>query len=102
MPSKKPMDDEALAAWENSRDMAAELEQSVREMLSGQGMAVTVSPVAAVRVQSGLSQSAFAQLLGVSLRTLQEWEQGRRTPSGAAQTLLKIALKHPEILRELA
>jgi len=102
MPSKKPMDDEALAAWENSRDMAAELEQSVREMLSGQGTAVTVSPVAAVRVQSGLSQSAFAQLLGVSLRTLQEWEQGRRTPSGAAQTLLKIALKHPEILRELA
>ena len=102
MPSKKPMDDEALAAWENSRDMAAELEQSVREMLSGQVTAVTVSPVAAVRVQSGLSQSAFAQLLGVSLRTLQEWEQGRRSPSGAAQTLLKIALKHPEILRELA
>ena len=102
MPSKKPMDDEALAAWENSRDMAAELEQSVREMLAGQGKAVTVSPVAAVRVQSGLSQSAFAQLLGVSLRTLQEWEQGRRSPSGAAQTLLKIALKHPEILRELA
>lgn len=102
MPSKKPMDDEALAAWENSRDMAAELEQSVLEMLAGQGKAVTVSPVAAVRVQSGLSQSAFAQLLGVSLRTLQEWEQGRRSPSGAAQTLLKIALKHPEILRELA
>lgn len=102
MPSKKPMDDEALAAWENSRDMAAELEQSVREMLAGQGTAVTVSPVAAVRVQSGLSQSAFAQLLGVSLRTLQEWEQGRRSPSGAAQTLLKIALKHPEILRGLA
>ena len=102
MPSKKPMDDEALAAWENARDMAAELEQSVREMLAGQGKAVTVSPVAAVRVQSGLSQSAFAQLLGVSLRTLQEWEQGRRSPSGAAQTLLKIALKHPEILRELA
>lgn len=102
MPSKKPMDDEALAAWENSRDMAAELEQSVREMLAGQGKAVTLSPVTAVRVQSGLSQSAFAQLLGVSLRTLQEWEQGRRSPSGAAQTLLKIALKHPEILRELA
>ena len=102
MPSNKSMDDEALAAWENSRDMAAELEQSVREMLSGQGTAVTVSPVAAVRVQSGLSQSAFAQLLGVSLRTLQEWEQGRRSPSGAAKKLLKIALIHPEILRELA
>lgn len=102
MPSKKPMNAEALAAWENSRDMGAELEQSIREMLAGQGAPVPVSPVIAVRLQSGLSQSAFAQLLGVSLRTLQEWEQGRRTPSGAAQTLLKIALKHPQVLRELA
>jgi putative transcriptional regulator len=91
------MDAEALAAWENSRDLAAELEQSVREMLAG-----PVSPVIAVRLQSGLSQIAFARLLGVSLRTLQEWEQGRRNPSGAAQTLLKIALKYPEVLRELA
>jgi putative transcriptional regulator len=82
--------------------MAAELEQSINEMLAGQGKPVPVSPVVAVRVQSGMSQILFAKLLGVSPRTLQEWEQGRRKPSGAAQTLLKIALRHPEVLQELA
>ena len=48
-----------------------------------------------------MSQSAFAKLLGVSVRTLQEWEQGRRKPSGAAQTLLIIAERNPEFLQEL-
>lgn len=102
MPSKKPMGDNELLAWENARDLAAELEQSVREMLAGQGKAVEIPTVVAVRMQSGLSQSLFAKLLGVSVRTLQEWEQGRRKPSGAAQTLLTIAQKHPEVLQELA
>ena len=102
MQSKKPMDDKALRDWENSRDMAAELEQSINEMLTGQTKPVSVSKVMAARMQSGLSQSMFAKLLGVSIRTLQEWEQGRRNPSGAAQTLLTIALRHPKILQELA
>jgi len=48
-----------------------------------------------------LSQSAFAGLMGVSLRTVQEWEQGRREPSGPAKTLLRIAEQHPDILIEL-
>jgi putative transcriptional regulator len=102
MQSKKPMGDKALRAWEDSRDMAAELKQSIDEMLAGQGTPVPVSLVVAVRMQSGLSQSLFAKLLGVSVRTLQEWEQGRRHPSGAAQTLLTIAHRHPEVLQELA
>ena len=102
MQSKKPMDDKALRTWEDFRDMAKELEASVNEMLSGQGSQVTVSSVVAVRMQSGLSQSLFAKLLGVSVRTLQEWEQGRRSPSGAAKTLLTIASRHPEVLQELA
>jgi len=102
MQSKKPMGDKALKAWEDSRDMAAELEQSINEMLAGQGKPVAVSSVVAVRMQSGLSQSLFAKLLGVSVRTLQEWEQGRRHPSGAAKTLLAIAIRHPEVLQELA
>ncbi len=42
-------------------------------------------------LKTGLSQNAFAELLGVSVRTLQDWEQGRREPCGAAKTLLKIA-----------
>ncbi|WP_081729307.1 helix-turn-helix domain-containing protein [Pseudomonas sp. QTF5] len=49
----------------------------------------------------GVSQSAFAKLIGVSLRTLQDWEQGRRQPTGAAQTLLRVASQHPEALRDL-
>jgi len=58
--------------------------------------------VAAARAATGLSQAAFAKLLGVSVRTLQEWEQGRKIPSGAAATLLKVAARHPKVLQELA
>jgi putative transcriptional regulator len=50
----------------------------------------------------GLSQLEFAELLGVSPRTLQDWEQGRREPTGAARMLLKVATKHPAILRKIA
>lgn len=74
---------------------------SVRQMKAGMGT-VVYSPVIAARAASGLSQAQFAALLGVSMRTLQDWEQGRRKPSGAAQTLLRVAELHPEILRELA
>lgn len=102
MPSKKPLSDVELEAWESTRNIGAELEQSVREMLAGNGAVVPVSPVVAVRIKSGLSQSQFAALLGVSVRTLQEWEQGRRQPSGAAKTLIAIAEKRPEVLTELA
>lgn len=102
MPSKKPLSDKELEAWEASRDIAAELEQSMREMLAGQGTEVSISPVVSARMKSGLSQARFAELLGVSVRTLQEWEQGRRQPSGAARVLIAIAQKHPEVLNELA
>ena len=62
---------------------------------------VAMSAVTEARTRAGFSQQQFADLLGVSSRTLQEWEQGRRQPSGAAQTLLAIAARHPEILREV-
>lgn len=101
MPSKKPLSDNELETWETSRDIAAELEQSVREMLTGQGTEVSISPVVSARIKSGLPQARFAALLGVSVRTLQEWEQGRRQPSGAAKTLITIAQKRPEVLSEL-
>ena len=87
----------------SERDIGQELLDAVREIKSGGGrrFAVVVPPVIEARLQSGLSQSEFAKLLGVSKRTLQEWEQGRRQPSGAAQTLLKIALRRPDVLREV-
>jgi DNA-binding transcriptional regulator YiaG len=56
--------------------------------------------VARARQTLNLTQDAFAGLLGISLSTLRSWEQGKREPSGAARTLVHIALKHPEVLRE--
>ena len=99
-----PMTERKLKARDAKRDIGAELLASVLEMKSGKiGRVhrVSVSEVAEARAKSGLSQSQFAQVLGVSPRTLQEWEQGRRTPSGAAQSLLAIAAKHPEVIREI-
>lgn len=58
--------------------------------------------VVRVRSKLGLSQSKFATLLGISQDTLQNWEQGRRSPTGPAKVLLKIATKHPEVLLEVA
>ena len=55
-----------------------------------------------VRGKLGLSQSKFAAILGISADTLQNWEQGRRSPTGPAKVLLKIAAKHPEILLDVA
>jgi putative transcriptional regulator len=57
--------------------------------------------VSVARAATGLSQGPFAKLLGVSVRTLQEWEKARKIPSGAAATLLKVATRHPEVLQEL-
>ena len=54
-----------------------------------------------MRQKSGLSQADFARLLGVSVRTLQDWEQGRRSPTGAARSLLLVAVKRPKVLREV-
>ncbi len=54
-----------------------------------------------IRSKLKLSQSAFAGLLGVSMRTLQDWEQGRRNPQGPAIALLRIAEQHPEVFADL-
>ena len=60
------------------------------------------SAVVRVRGKLGLSQSKFASLQGISQDTLQNWEQGRREPTGPAKVLLKIASKHPRVLLEVA
>jgi putative transcriptional regulator len=125
------LSEKELDAWERTRDLNAELIQSLREIKRGDWARKTEfttqsdgsirrvitrrdgtiekdeiipaekAQVATARAATGLSQSAFAKLLGVSVRTLQEWEQGRKLPSGAAATLLKVASRHPEVLQEL-
>jgi len=86
-----------------SRDIGSEILHGIRELKQGKaGRVLNVPPVAEVRQKTGLSQSKFATLLGVSVRTLQDWEQGRRMPSGAARTLLLIADKNPMVLLEVA
>ena len=81
-----------------------DLLESAKQMRRGQAARVSrvALPAAAqARASVGLSQQEFALLLGVSARTLQDWEQGRREPTGAARTLLKVAVKHPKVLRAL-
>lgn len=83
------------------RNIANEILEGVREIKAGGGKRYVVfSPakIAAVRGGMALSQSAFASLMGVSVRTLQEWEQGRRKPTGPAAALLRVAAHHPDAL----
>ena len=126
------LSEEKLAVWEKTRDLNEELSQALGEMKRGEWARKTefttlpdgsvrrvitrrdgtiekdeIIPaekalVARARAATGLSQATFAKLLGVSVRTLQEWEQGRKVPSGAAATLLRVAARHPEVLQELA
>jgi putative transcriptional regulator len=85
-------------------ELGRKLLQSIREMKAGSAARVTkIEPNEVVQARhiTGLSQADFAQALSISKRTLQEWEQGRRSPSGAAQSLIRIAMRHPEVLREI-
>lgn len=93
------------------KELFEELKQSLREaVLIKRGKlkpsrVFHVDPelnIVRVRGGLGLSQSKFASLLGISQDTLQNWEQGRRAPTGPAKVLLKIAAKHPEVLLEVA
>jgi putative transcriptional regulator len=81
------------------RNVGIETLDGPREIKRGKhGRVVNVPAIGEIREKTGLSQARFAELLGVSVRTLQDWAQGLRAPSGAARTLLPIADRHPEIL----
>ncbi len=85
------------------RDIGQEILDGLRELKRGDiGRVINVPDVASIRQKTGLSQSRFAALLGVSVRTLQDWEQGRRAPSGAARTLLLVADRNPHALLDVA
>jgi putative transcriptional regulator len=85
----------------SKRDIGQELLEGMRAIKAGEGQRVAVQipgDVKEIRSKMALSQSSFAGILGVSVRTVQEWEQGRRKPSGPAASLLRIAERHPEAL----
>jgi putative transcriptional regulator len=85
------------------RNVGREILDGLREIKRGDyGRVINVPDVGKIREKTGLSQSRFAALLGVSVRTLQDWEQGRRAPSGAARTLLLVADKNPRALLDVA
>lgn len=85
------------------RDIGAEVLQAIREIKAGGGRRFTVQVTEATeaRLKLGLSQADFAAMLGVSVRTLQDWEQGRREPSGAAKALLKVTVAAPKTVRKV-
>jgi len=85
------------------RNIGREILEGLREIKRGEhSRVVNVPDVASIREKTGLSQARFATLLGVSVRTLQDWEQGRRAPSGAARTLLLVADRNPKALLDVA
>ena len=93
-----------LAKWEASRDIGAEIRRGLKQAHGGRAARehpIDVPKALEARMRSGLSQQKFADVLGVSRRTLEAWEQGRRKPTGAARSLLMIATKRPEVLREV-
>jgi putative transcriptional regulator len=127
-----PMTEQELLARDAGRDVGAELLQAVRDVQAGRWARKTTFTVLpegvvcrrierpdgtvekeerltgprwelmAARARSGLSQADFAQALGVSKRTVENWEQGRAEPTGAARRLLKLAARFPETLQRLA
>jgi len=91
------------SAVTSGEELGRKLLQSVREMKAGKAARTTQIPpneVATARLRTGLTQAQFAIALQISPRTLQEWEQGRRKPSGAALALIQIASRHPEVIAE--
>ena len=92
------------------RDIGLEILEGIKEIKAYQAGKVSLktrelkepSSPSNIRQKLHLSQAAFAGLMGVSLRTVQDWEQGRRIPSGPAKSLLRVVEQHPEVFVQLA
>lgn len=82
-----------------SEDFARAMPRSQRERIM-RGQIDPAKDVAALRRFAGLTQEEFAGALSISVHTLRNWEQGRRRPDGPALALLRVAARHPRVLRE--
>jgi len=82
-----------------AKQLARAIPARVRKRLV-QGRFESGDDIAALRRFVGLTQASFARAMGISVHTLRNWEQDRRTPEGPALALLRIAARHPRILRE--
>ena len=99
-----PLSEKELLERDAGRNIGEELLNAIRDVKAGNygdSYELEANQIVSTRMKCGLSQSQFADALRISPRTLQQWEQGRRKPSGAAETLLRIVDKHPEVLLEL-
>ena len=80
------------------RDFARAIPRKLREPILSGGIAGG-EDIVALRGFVGLTQLQFAEALGISVSTLRNWEQGRRSPEGSALALLRVAARHPRVLR---
>ncbi len=97
--------DKELASFEATRDLNEELLVGIKQMLANTPAKVSViteTDVALARRKVNLTQVEFAKMLNISRRTLEAWEQGKRNPSGAAKTLIKLCIQNPNAIKELA
>ena len=86
------------------RHVGQEIIDSLQEIKAGGGRRYRFTApedIRQIRDGVGVSQANFARMLGISLRTLQDWEQGRRRPNQAAQSLLAVAARRPDVMREV-
>ncbi len=95
---RKALFDELVQSVKEMKAIRAGILKPGRVTTSQEILERAIPDVAALRRRFKLSQGKFAKLLGISVDTLQNWEQGRRTPEGPARVLLRIALTHPEVL----
>ena len=93
----------------NKRDIGQEILDGIKEIKKFKSGETQLkiqeikepSPAKIIRTKLALTQSSFASLMGISVRTLQDWEQGRRTPQGPAKALLRIAENYPEVFTNI-
>jgi putative transcriptional regulator len=94
----------------SDRDIGQEILEGIQEIKAFKEGKISLrthelkdpAPSKKIREKLRLSQAAFASLMGVSVRTIQDWEQGRRTPKGPAKSLLRIAEQNPEAFLSLS